>query len=280
MSAGGRVFCPANALYAFDAESGAPLWTLSSDSTFSLAEGTADATRAFAATLTSVTAVDAATGQVLWKRGLSGDGWVGSRMRSLTLSPEGDLLVATEGLFNENGFFSAAAIVALDPATGAERWRYEDGGPTTDRAIGGLTLWENLMLYTDATGGEVVAVNRATREVVWRKAWQPGFLGGLRAPVVVDGVAYWAAGDSHVYAADARTGSLRWSVRPETGSYRSHEVCGPLVLANNFALSVVSRSDGGVQGIRFDNEQVDQMAVADGVAYVSTERGVYALACN
>ena len=274
------MFCPGAELRAFDAATGRLLWALPSDSSFASAEGTADATRAFTATLTSVSAVDAATGQLLWKRGISGDGWVGSRMRSLTLSPEGDLLVATEGLFNENGFFSAAAIVALDPATGVERWRYQDGGPTTDRSIGGLTLWENLMLYTDGTGGEVVAVNRATREVVWRRAWLPGFLGRLRAPVVVDGVAYWGAGDERVYAADARTGAEVWTAGSGRGSLRNHDVCGPYVLSTSSSLKVNRREGGRYEGNRFGNERVGQMAVADGVAYVSTERGVYALACE
>ena len=281
---GGRVYCPGPDLRAFDAATGRTLWTLPSDSSLSLTQGTADATRAFAATLTAVVAADAQTGAVLWRRGFSGrpddpEPWVQPRIRSLTLS-EGDLLVALEGEYDPNAIFSKAVIVALDPATGQERWRYEDGGPTTNRAVGGVTAWDGLLLYTDATGQEVVAVSRATREVVWRRPWEQGFLGGLRAPVVRDGVAYWAAGDSHVYAADARTGAEVWRVKPEIGSYRSHEVCGSVVLANNFALSVVNRLDGSVRGILFDDEQVGQMAVADGMAYVSTERGVYAFDCE
>lgn len=284
ISASGRVFCPAKDLYAFDASTGRSLWTLASDSSLQLVEGVADAQRVFAASLTSVVAADAATGALLWKRSFSGPGWRGIRMRSLALTPDGDLLAAFEALYSDNGFFSAAAIVAVDPATGQERWRFQDGGPMTNRAIGGLTIWNDLILYSDAhgseTAAEMVAVDRTTRLVRWRSAAEPGFLGSLRAPVVVAGIAYWAAGDSHVYAADAATGEPIWSVEPRRGSFVSHEVCGPYVLANNFSLEIIDRASGQAIGRLFANERVGQTAVADGVAYVSTERGVYALDCG
>lgn len=281
--AAGRILCASNVLYAFDAETGSPLWTYAdeADSTFSQARGTADATRAFAATMGAVSAVDAATGQPLWRRSLTGVAPFGTWIRSLTLAPEGDLLVAVEAFYNASRYFSAAVIVALDPATGAERWRYQDGSAGTDRMAAGLTLWEDVMLYTDATGGEVVAVSRTAREVVWRRAWERGFLGSLRPPLVADGVAYWGGGDSRLYAADARTGALRWSVLPARGSYVSHEVCGPLLVGStSFEMRVVRRSDGSTVGTLFGDEQIGQTAVADGVLYVSTARGVSAFACQ
>lgn len=276
----GRVFCPSDGLYAFDAETGEPLWTLASDTTLSLVEGTADPERAYAATLTSVVAADAATGAPLWRRSFSGPGWTGIAMRSLTLTPEGDLLVAFDALYDSYGYFSAAAIVAVDPTTGAERWRYQDGDQTTDRSIGGLTIWNDLLLYSDATGQEAVAVDRSTRAVRWRRPWTRGYLGNVRAPVVADGVAYWSSGDARLYAADAATGAERWSVRPDRGGFYSHEVCGPVVLGHNGALVVVDRATGRRRGVLFDTERVGQLAVADGRVYVSTERGVYAFDCG
>lgn len=276
----GRVFCPSNALYAFDAATGTPLWTLPSDSTLSLVEGTADGERAYAATLTSVVAADAATGAPVWRRSFSGPGWTGVSMRSLTLTPEGDLLVAFDALYDSYGYFSAATIVAVDPATGAERWRYQDGDRTTNRSIGGLTIWNDLILYSDATGQEAVAVERATRAVRWRRPWTPSYLGNRRAPVVADGVAYWSAGDSRLYAADAATGAEVWNVRPDRGGFYSHEVCGPLLLGHDASLVVVDRATGRRRGVLFSDERVGQLAVADGRVYVSTERGVYAFDCG
>lgn len=280
--AGGRVFCPAAALYAFNATTGAPLWTTSADSSLALVEGTADASRVFAGSLTAVYAADAATGAPLWRRHFAGPGWVGVRLRSLTLSPEGELLVAMEALYSANGFFSSAAVVALDPATGEEQWRYEDGGPATDRAIGSLTLWGRLMLYSDATGQEAVAVDRATRAVVWRAPWTPGFLGPLRAPVVADGIAYYTDGAGKVFSVDAATGTQGWSVAPSGGGFVNHEVCGSVVLADNTAMEVVRRADGASEGNLFDasREIALQMAVDGRQAYIGTTRGVYAFDCG
>ena len=181
--------------------------------------------------------------------------------------------------YSGNGFFSSAVIVALDPQTGDERWRFEDGGSTTDKSIGGLSFWNGLVLFSDGRD-ERVAFDRTTREVVWRARQRPGFVGTRRAPEVVDGVAYWATGDNYFYAVDARTGEPVWEVEPEFGSYLNHAVCGPVVLGVNGALTVVRRSDGDVRRILFDGERVGQIAVADGFAYVSTEEGVYALDCS
>ena len=276
--AAGRVFCPSNSLYTHDSATGSRLWSLESDATYSLVSGTADDRRAFAGTLTSAVAADARTGEVLWRRGFDGPGWVRVRLRALTLS-DGELLASMDAEYSDDGFFSSSVVVALDPETGAELWRFEDGGPETDKSIGTLTAWQGLVLFSDGRD-EAVAFDRATRRVVWRYAAEPGFVGTRRAPAVADGVAYWATGDNRVYAADARTGAAVWSVEPEFGSYRNHEVCGPVVLADNGALSVVSRADGRVHSVRFDRERVGQVAVADGFAYVSTDRGVYALDCG
>ena len=225
-------------------------------------------------------AVDAATGALLWKRSFSGAGWLRTRMRSLTLAPDGSLLVSLDAEFTANGSRTAAAIIAVDPATGAERWRYQDGDAPTFRSIGSLTLWNGLMLYSDPVGGEVVAVEQATRQVRWRAPWERGFLGSPRAPTVVEGVAYWAAGDAQFYAADAATGAARWTVKPSPGSYFSHDVCGSVVVGNRFSLTVVERATGASRGELFRNELVGQTATADGELYIATERGVYAFACD
>lgn len=279
-TASGRVFCPGGSFFAFDAATGRSIWTYPTDSTLSLVEGTANENLAFAGSLTSVYSFDAATGSPLWKRSFSGNGWLRTRMRSLTLAPDGSLLVALDAEFTPNGSRTAAAIIAVDPETGAERWRYQDGDATSFRKVGSLTLWNGLILYSDSVGQEIVAVDAATRQVRWRVPWTPGFLGSLRAPTVVDGVAYWAAGDEQIYAADAATGQRRWTVKPDRGSYVNHEVCGSVVVGDNTALTVVERATGASRGVLFDGELVGQMATADGELYVATERGVYSFACD
>ena len=273
------VFCPGSDLFAFEAESGNPIWELQSDNSFALVSGTADERRVFAGTLTEAIAADARTGQVLWRRNFTGGGWVGVGLRSFTLDG-GDLLVSMDAKYSANGFFSSSVVFALDPETGEERWRFEDGGPDTDKSIGTLTVWENLVLFSDGRQ-EFTAFDRQTRRVVWRVETAPGFLGTRRAPAVADGVAYFATGTS-IYAVNARSGAAIWAASPQNASYFSHDVCGPLLLANNSGLTLMNREDGSVRGFRFGsvNESVGQTAVADGFAYVSTLNAVYALDCN
>ncbi|MEM1117412.1 MAG: PQQ-binding-like beta-propeller repeat protein [Bacteroidota bacterium] len=281
LAVGRRIYCAGSDLRAFDVESGARLWLLDTDTTFSQVPGAADAERVYAATLTSIVAVDAASGDVVWRRGLSGDGWVRPNIRALTLS-DGDLLVSTEGWYNVNGGLASAAIVALDPATGAERWRFEDGGPETRESIGELTAWNDLLLYADAND-EVVAVDRTTREVAWRHESELGFLSPRRAPRVVDGVVYVAWGDGLAYAIDARTGARVWrsdTPEDERFSFVSYETCGPVLLGKRlFDIEAFARADGRRLGPVIEDEQIGQIATADGFAYVSTERAVYALDC-
>lgn len=273
------IFCPSQGfLLAYDAESGRELWRYDTGGeSADLIRPDADDERVFFGTRSRAIALDAQTGDLLWEREITGDGWDRPGLRSVTLS-EGELLVGLEAIYNRSGSRSASVVVALDPDTGAERWRFQDSDDTAYKLVGSLTVWNGLVMYSNGSD-DVVAFDRDTREVVWRYSVERGTLVTMRAPEVMDGVAYWAAGNSFIYAVDARTGTLQWEVEPEFGSYVNHAVCGPVVLANNSALSVVRRSDGRLLGIRFDNEVVGEMAVADGVAYVSTERGVYALDC-
>lgn len=281
---GERVFCPAANLYAFDAATGRSLWTLQTDSTLEFSTGTADANRVFAGSLSSAYAVDATTGTLLWKRSFSGQDWLSTSITSFTLTDGGDLLVALEANFTVNAARTAAVIIAVDPATGRERWRFQDGDAPTFRKVGSLTVWNDLILYSDPTGGEfgaqTVAVDLATRQVRWRRELGATFIGTRRAPTVVDGIAYWASGDQKIYAADAATGEPRWTSETGRGSYFNHDVCGPVVVANNFELTVADRATGASRGGLFSGELVGQTATADGELYVATERGVYAFACE
>lgn len=287
ISTPGRLFCPAARLYAFDTATGRLLWSFEPSDRLDLIQGSADASRVYAGTsdfngrTTEAFAADAATGEILWRRQFSGEGWIGVRLRSLTLSPEGDLLAAVVSIFPPlGGISNAAAVIALDPATGAERWRYQDGDATTYRNIGGLTMFEDLVLYNDNTAQEAVAFSRTTREVVWRAPWTPTFVGTLRPPQVADGVAYFADGAAATFAVDARTGRHRWRTDLEGGAY-SLEVCGPVVLMNNGPVEVLDRATGRPRGrLLADDDEAGQMAVADDVAYISAESGVYAFDCS
>ena len=202
-------------------------------------------------------------------------------MRSLTLSPEGDLLVAFTARYALYTTMSATVIAAVDPSTGEERWRFVDGDATTNRDVGELTLWEDLMLYSDGGGQEAVAVSRGTRRVVWRAPFTPGSFSTLRPPYVANGVAYFTDTLGGVFAVDARTGAEVWSVERPYG-FTSHAVCGDVVYGDDLIGQVLDRRTGKYLGRMFESEDVipGQTAVADGVLYVSASSGVYAFDCS
>lgn len=285
--AAGRVFCPGDKMFAFDAATGRPLWTTPTESSLQLTEGTADAQRVYAGTAGRdqgdpgvAFAFDAASGLLVWRRAFNSAEWPQVWVRSLTLSPEGDLLIAFQAEYVRNQIFSAAVIVAVDPATGEERWRFVDGDRTTDRDIGGLTIWEDMMLYSSATGHDAVAVNRNTRQVVWRAPFTPAGFSGLRPPLVRDGVAYFTDTQGGVFAVDARTGRQRWKTRQPYG-YQSHEVCGDIVYGDDILGDILDRATGRPLGRPLgEDDSMGQAAVADDVLYLSAESGVYAFDCT
>lgn len=148
------------------------------------------------------------------------------------------------------------------------------------RDIGGLTIWEDLMLYSNSTGQEVIAVDRRTRQVEWRAPLTPNSFSGLRPPLVRDGVAYFTDTQGGVFAVDARTGRQRLKTKRPYG-YTSHEVCGDIVYGDDILGDVLDRATGRPLGRPLGTDDVmGQAAVADDVLYLSAESGVYAFDCT
>ena len=103
------------------------------------------------------------------------------------------------------------AVVAVDGATGASKWKYPGKGTQTRRGVavgGGL-------VFTNARGGFVVALNKDTGQVAWevQPGSQYGNVGKV-AMVYYDGLVYVGTTDGNRNAAlalDAKTGALVWS---------------------------------------------------------------------
>ena len=288
--AGDRVYCPGDFLYALDAQTGREIWrygTGRAEDSLQLVEAAADDDRVYAGVAGAadgtgrVVAVDARTGDLAWERTFEGPGWKGIRMVAAALSLEGDLLVSFSGEYNPPSIFSAAVVAALDPATGAERWRVVDGGPETDREGSELAFVGDLVLYTDSGGQEVVAVSRSARAVAWRAPYTPGSFSINAAPVVVGGRVYYTDTLGGVFAVDARTGERVWSTeRP--GGFFTQLACGPLLYADDQAGALFDLSTGQHLGVLLGdpNAITGQAAAADGVLYLSASSGVYAFDCT
>ena len=288
--AGERVYCPGDFLYALDAETGREIWRYGTghiEDTFQLVDAAADDDRVYAGVNGApngtgrVVAVDARTGALAWERMFEGPGWKGVLVNAVKLSPEGDLLVSFSGEYDPPGIFSAAVVAALDPATGAERWRVVDGGPETDREGGDLALVGDLAIYADFGGQEVVAVSRTKKEVAWRAPFTPGSFSFRYAPAVVDNVVYYTDSLGGVFAVDAATGRPVWSVeRP--GGFFTQLACGPLLYADDQTGALFHLRTGQHLGVLLGDPEAitGQSATADGVLYLSTSSGVYAFDCT
>ncbi len=109
-------------------------------------------------------------------------------------------------------------LYALDPTTGAERWRAETGHAAFERAH--VTADDNTAYISD-TRGRLRAIDVATGETLWRrqtaapKTDQLTYTPAFPPATVVDSVVYVddiVGNDGVVYALNAKTGKKLWDV--------------------------------------------------------------------
>ncbi len=189
-------------------------------------------------------------------------------------------------------------LYAFDLHTGTRRWRANLGsGVASSPAVG-----EGLV-YAAARDGTVSAFDVATGQRRWRittRALFPlpwGHESGdyyVSSPVYVDGTILFGAGDGGMYAADAKTGKIRW--RAQTGGRirSSPAVAGGRVYVGAFdgrvyALDLATgaerwRYETEGASLKSENFGYDRRSiqssptVANGVVYVGARDGyLYAL---
>lgn len=283
---GGRVFAAEAVAAAVDAETGRLLWKVPLSESASLAYPGAD-DRAFYTVTTDNTAyaLDAETGAVRWAVPLGTDWWdgTGSGVGRGVAAADGVVYVAGDRAYPPNGFHSDGVVVALDAATGRERWRYVNGDGAGPRAtIGAPVVAGDLLLLADNKGGAFIALDRATGRERWRVTTGLEYGGPAQAPVVADGVAYGTAQDTFVYAIDLASGRVLWKAYPEdTSGGRNQAVCGSVVLTNHSTVVATDRASGRIvtrDGYRGDRA-ASRFAVAGRRAFFVGDRKAVALDC-
>ncbi|MCX5674037.1 MAG: PQQ-binding-like beta-propeller repeat protein [Planctomycetota bacterium] len=169
-SEGERILC-------FDAATGRPLWTYAYDAAYgrvgypagpracvSIAGG-----RAFAlGAVGHLTCLDAATGQLLWKKDPAADYRVRVPTWGIAAAPlvDGDQVIVQIGASEEG-----ACLVALETATGKEKWR----------ALGDRASYSAPILIQQAgrrvlvcwTGDSVAGLDPATGKTFWQHPTRP-----------------------------------------------------------------------------------------------------------
>jgi len=199
----------------------------------------------------SVSAVDLHTGAVrwVWQPGrapadtaasghLFRSGAVGARV-------SGDAVFATVWhRLTDLGGRTEAWLVALDRATGQERWRVTLPAESDGNIFGGPALWGDLVLAT-AANGATFALRQATGELVWQFA-SPDRIPSTPSQAEVYGDAvYLDGGDNYIYALRADDGAVLWWSRVESQATKDLLATERLVVfPEGSHLNVLDRATG------------------------------------
>ena len=240
----GRVLAAEGVAFAVDAATGQELWSLDQDSHSAFSVSAADEQLFFVGTASHrVYALDQVTGVVRWSVDVGPDWAYLGVIRGLAVS--GDTVYASAEQYNaQNGYISTGWLVALDRGTGRVLWSYRNGDGTDWRTVmGSPAVWGTLLLASDLKGNSFFAVDRFTGQEVWRVTGPRDKFGPNQAPLVVNGIAYVASNDTYVYAVDVQTGRQVWKTKTPA-SNRSFTVCGDRIFVTWLGLSVLDRRTG------------------------------------
>lgn len=150
--------------------------------------GTAYVTSQSAGETATTSALDAATGSLIWKTKRASYGF------------------PLNGLAYDHGMVfygtSEGSLHALDAATGHKLWNAIVGGiPSNPEVTGGI-------VYVGGNFGNVWAFDEQTGTLVWKSAFVDAIYG---APTVSNGLVLVGSTNGNVYGLDALTGSIVWS---------------------------------------------------------------------
>ena len=199
-----------------------------------------------------VLALDAASGKQLWQTAV-GD----------------DLTILNYGAGNLYAATREHELVALDPATGRLRWRYQTGskaGATCHPIVGASAVYAICGYGSKGVSVDAVA---ADGERLWQ--WQrPNVnLTGF----AVDSAAVYVSGDTGLTALDPRTGQEQWGYKPDRTPGLA--VQGNLVYLSTGELVAISTATR--QEVWRAKGVAGAPSLAGNTIYVSDGRGLTAL---
>jgi outer membrane protein assembly factor BamB len=280
---GGRVYAAEAVVHALDVNAGTVLWRFRPDANASLGRSAfAGGVLYFGTASHRVYALDAATGRELWRTDVGPEWQFASTVRGVAAS--GDTVYAGVDQWRaENGYITSGWLVALDRTTGRVLWRFQTGAGNDRNSVSASPVVAGrLLLASDASSNAVFAVDRFTRQEVWRLRGEHGFVGFFEAPVVRGDTVFAASGDAHAYAADLATGRLLWRT-PTPAANQSFALCGRQFLVNYLGIGVLDAGTGRLVRTAYDGDEefpTSGFAVTGGRVYVLGNKAVYALRCG
>ncbi|WP_234035101.1 outer membrane protein assembly factor BamB family protein [Aurantiacibacter sediminis] len=144
---------------------------------------------------------------------------------------------------------TSAVIHAFDANTGARRWqhRIEVSGDLEDATFGGGAAYNGGRIYATNGVGDVVALNAATGEQIWRV--KPS--GPLRgAPTVAFNNVFVMTQDNQIFALSTEDGEVSWQQAAATGQSGVFGVAAP---AAGQGTVIAGFSSGELVAYRYEN---------------------------
>jgi outer membrane protein assembly factor BamB len=254
--ANGRVYVGSgdHHLYAFDAATGASVWSVTAAGGFS-SPAVANGIVYVGSDDHKVYAFDATTGATAWTV------TTGDAVESSPAVVSGIVYVGSDD----------HTVYALNAATGAIVWT-----ATTGNSVFSSPAIANGIVYVGSLDGKVWALNATTGATVWSVT-----TGGAveSSPAVANGVAYVGSLDGKVWALDATTGATIWTTTT-TGGFSSPAVANGTVYVGSdvgkvWALNATTGAT--VWSVTTGGAVESSPAVANGIVYVgSDDHDVYA----
>jgi outer membrane protein assembly factor BamB len=281
VAGGGRVFAAEGVVLALDGATGAELWRFEPAANASLGVPALDGDLLFAGTAGGeLLALDAATGARRWSATVAGAAAGAAVVRGVAVEGGAVYVAVEEG--PAAGKAERVAVVALDRAGGARRWRWQAGGSGERRsAAGAPVVADGLVLVADALGNALFALDAASGAVVWRWRGERGRLGPSGPPAVAGPRVLFAGGFGAAVALDLATGRVLWRT-PLPAAAAGFAACGGELAVGFGALVFLEVASGrlaaGPLGSPLETLG-GVLGAADGRLLAAGSRAVYAFAC-
>ncbi len=188
---------------------------------------------------------DASSGKLLWRKDGGADAWP---MFFTSCSP----LIADGICIAQLGGQKDGAIVALDPATGAEKWKWTGDGSAYASPI--LATIAGAKVIVAQSDKRLVVVNFADGKLLWETPFAGSGMGGMNSatPILDDqtlifsGTARGTKAVKLEKQGDALSASEVWANRDNSIQYNSPVLKGGLIfgLSNRDVLFCINEKDG------------------------------------
>lgn len=168
-------------------------------------------------------------------------------------------------------------LYAIETSSGAIRWTYQTGAATL--GVPSVANGEVYVSSKDGSSNAYEAIDAATGALTWRFVTPSG--SGFFYAAVDDATVYAPSLDGTLYALDAKTGALRWTFKTGAELSAAPAIVGDtLYLAGRDGFTYAIDAASGKARWRFAIDGPSQMSpvVLDGIVYVTTETGsIYAI---